>query len=71
MRRSLHEVNSFPCECPNCHAAAGFPYRAATDPNRPDCVHLDIRCRDCKREWQVERSTKPFGLTSLEAAHVI
>ena len=71
MPRSLPEMKSFPDECPTCHARAGFPYRVATDANRQDCVRLDMRCRDCKSEWHLERPNGPSGPTPVDAAHAI
>jgi hypothetical protein len=69
MRRSRPEMKSFPSECPNCYATAGFPYRVGTDPKRLDSIQVDMRCRVCKGEWHFERSTSALVPPSEEATH--
>jgi hypothetical protein len=34
---------------------AAFPYRVATDFAKLDCIHVDIKCRECSNEWHLER----------------
>ena len=46
---------TFPIKCPDCKASAGMPYKAVTS---PDAVYVELRCRDCRREWQFEMPVK-------------
>jgi hypothetical protein len=49
--------------------AAGFPYRVSTDPTHAERVHVDLRCRHCKKEWHVEHTTSALRPAALEAEH--
>jgi hypothetical protein len=56
MTQNLYEATSFPCKCPDCETMAGFPYRVCTDLKLSEHVRIDLRCRQCKKEWQVLRT---------------
>jgi hypothetical protein len=36
--------------CPECAAAAGFPFRATTIPDSSG-IELGVRCHACRHEW--------------------
>ena len=55
MTHNLPELTSFPCKCPGCETLAGFPYRVCTDATHSERVRVDLRCRQCKKEWHVTR----------------
>jgi hypothetical protein len=47
---------TFPLDCPDCKASAGYPFKAGTKRGAPLAVLLDMRCRSCKHEWPLELS---------------
>jgi hypothetical protein len=51
----MSDLITIPCECPRCGEVAAFPYRVATDFAKLDCIHVDIKCRECSNEWHLER----------------
>ena len=53
----------FPMDRPDCHAGAGFPFRAVT---KGFAVTLYMRCLECQQEWSVS-ATAPL-LVSEPAA---
>jgi len=63
------EMPSFPCECPHCETAAGFPYRVRTGAKDADRVHVELRCRRCLREWHVDRTAPALRPHDLKGAH--
>lgn len=46
---------AFPMDCPDCKASSGMPFRAITS---PDCVMVELRCRECNHEWPFEMPVK-------------
>ena len=62
-----NDMTRFPCECPRCEIAAGYPYRAQTDATNHLRLRLDMRCRSCRYEWRVERTTPAVSSSDLQA----
>lgn len=56
MTQNLSETSSFPCSCRGCGTMSGFPYMVSTDPTHSERVRVNLRCRHCKKEWQVTRT---------------
>ena len=56
MTQNPSETSSFPCSCPGCATMAGFPYQVSTDPTHSESVRVNLRCRQCNKEWQVTRT---------------
>jgi hypothetical protein len=56
---------TFPLDCPDCKASAGFPFKAGTKQGAPAAVLLAMRCRTCRHEWQLDlpisQITPPSG----------
>ena len=71
MTQNPPEATRFPCACPHCETAAGFPFRVRTDATDADRVHIDLRCRHCHREWHVARLAPAFGPHDQKGAHVL
>ena len=53
----------FPMLCPNCSTEGGTPYRVQTEATT---LTLDLRCRDCRHEWQI---AAPSPSLFLKAKH--
>lgn len=70
MTQDLPEWTRFPCACPHCKTAAGFPFRVRTDQTDAERVHVELRCRHCHREWHVDRAVPALPTRDLKAAHV-
>ena len=43
-----------PLACPACGFSPGAPFRAGTLINRPDLIHLTLRCPNCLDEWEMD-----------------
>lgn len=71
MTQDLTELTRFPCACPHCATAAGFPYRVRTDATYSDRVHVELRCRHCLREWQVDRTAPALRPPDPKGTHVV
>ena len=69
MTQKLPEPTRFPCACPHCETAAGIPFRVRTDATDADCVHIELRCRHCHREWHVDRTAPALRPHDLGGAH--
>jgi hypothetical protein len=51
---------TFPLACPHCARLDGFPFCARTMLGAAG-VQVDMRCRTCGHEWQVDRPAPPMG----------
>jgi hypothetical protein len=71
MTPNLPEFMRFPCDCPHCETAAGFPYRVRTDAADADRVHIELRCRHCHREWHIDRVAPALRPHDLKDAHAV
>jgi len=45
--------------CPKCGGQLAAPYKATTAEHR--LIHVDVRCPDCRHEWQMERTEPIFN----------
>ena len=59
MTQDLSHATSFPCKCPGCDSMTGFPFRVGTQAENSEHVRVDLRCRQCKKEWHMTRSLPP------------
>ena len=47
---AIPRVDAIPMTCPECDAAAGFPFKATTLPDSAG-IDLGVRCHACRHEW--------------------
>lgn len=59
-RAAAAQSTNFPSACPRCSRFDAFPYRARTALGSAG-VYVDMRCRHCEHEWQIDRSS-PLSL---------
>jgi hypothetical protein len=46
--------------CPECHEESGRAFKVES--HRPGKILVDVRCKQCAHEWQLERDTPTYAI---------